>query len=216
MRSPIEWDYGPAAPTSARRRSTTITSPWPSRPGKAITDHGNVDAAFGRAAKVVEATYSVPFSPRARMEPGTATVLVGEGRVDIWSGDQDPQGLLRNAARLTGIAPEHVYVHSTFQGGGYGSNGNGPQGEQAVFIANAVKGRPVKMLWTREEDWGTRHEVPADERLSPQGRRSTPTAGRSRSRCGTRRRGISATWESAGCRRRRTSCRTTGSRCTCR
>jgi isoquinoline 1-oxidoreductase beta subunit len=48
-----------------------------------------------------------------------------------------------------------VYVHSTFQGGGYGSNGNGPQGEQAVFIANVVKGRPVKMLWTREEDWGS-------------------------------------------------------------
>jgi isoquinoline 1-oxidoreductase subunit beta len=150
----IDWDYGRGANVSSASLYDDHLA-VAKQPGKAITDHGNVDTAFGRASKVVEATYSVPFSPRARMEPGTATVLVGEGRVDIWSGDQDPQGLLQNAAKLTGIAPQQVYVHSTFQGGGYGSNGNGPQGEQAVFIANTVKGRPVKMLWTREEDWGT-------------------------------------------------------------
>jgi isoquinoline 1-oxidoreductase beta subunit len=89
------------------------------------------------------------------MEPGNATVLVTDNRVDIWSGDQDPQGLLRNASTLTGVPRQSVYVHSTFQGGGYGSNGNGPQGEMAVAIANMVRGRPVKMLWTREEDWGS-------------------------------------------------------------
>ena len=151
---PIEWDYGPGANVSSASLYKEHLAEA-KRPGKAITDHGNIDAAFGKAVKIVEAEYSVPFSPRARMEPGTATVLVGEGRVDIWSGDQDPQGLHRNAMALTGIGGEHVYVHSTFQGGGYGSNGNGPQGEQAVFIANVVKGRPVKTLWTREEDWGS-------------------------------------------------------------
>jgi isoquinoline 1-oxidoreductase beta subunit len=151
---PIDWDYGPGANVSSASLYEAHLA-VARQPGTAITDEGNVDAAFGKAVKIVEATYSVPFSPRARMEPGDATVLVGEGRVDIWSGDQDPQGLLRNAADLTGIARENVYVHSTFQGGGYGSGGNGPQGEQAVFIANAVKGRPVKMLWTREEDWGS-------------------------------------------------------------
>lgn len=150
----IEWDYGTGAGVDSSELYEEHIA-IAKQAGKPITDHGNVDAAMGKAVRVLEATYSVPFSPRARMEPGNATVLVGEGRVDIWSGDQDPQGLLRNAARLTGIGGEHVYVHSTFQGGGYGSNGNGPQGEQAVFIANTVKGRPVKMLWTREEDWGS-------------------------------------------------------------
>jgi isoquinoline 1-oxidoreductase beta subunit len=150
----IDWDYGAGANvTSASLYADHLAVA--KRPGKPITDEGNIDTAMGQAAKIIEATYSVPFSPRARMEPGTATVLVGDGRVDIWSGDQDPQGLLRNAAKLTGMSLDKVYVHSTFQGGGYGSNGNGPQGEQAVFIANAVKGRPVKMLWTREEDWGS-------------------------------------------------------------
>ena len=151
---PIEWDYGPGASVSSASLYADHLA-VAKRPGKAITDHGSVDEGFAKAVKIIEATYSVPFSPRARMEPGDATVLVSDGRVDIWSGDQDPQGLLRNAARLTGIGGENIYVHSTFQGGGYGSNGNGPQGEQAVFIANAVKGRPIKMLWTREEDWGS-------------------------------------------------------------
>jgi len=151
---PIEWDYGPAAAvTSASLYEDHVAAA--KLPGEPKTNEGNVDEAMGRAAKVVEAVYSVPFSPRARMEPGNATVLVTDNRVDIWSGDQDPQGLLRRAAKLTGIAPENVYIHTTFQGGGYGSNGNGPQGEQAVVVANALRGRPVKTLWTREEDWGT-------------------------------------------------------------
>ena len=150
----IEWDEGLGAGVSSATMFERHVAAAKQN-GKVVTDHGNVDTAWGGAAKIIEATYSVPFSPRARMEPGNATVLVGEGRVDIWSGDQDPQGLLRNAAKLTGIGGENIHVHSTFQGGGYGSNGNGPQGEMAVFIANAVKGRPVKMLWTREEDWGS-------------------------------------------------------------
>ncbi len=151
---PIEWDYGAAGSVNSASLYEAHMAAAKER-GETKTDEGNVDVAMGRAAKVVEAVYSVPFSPRARMEPGNATVLVTDSRVDIWSGDQDPQGLLRRAAKLTGIAPENVYIHSTFQGGGYGSNGNGPQGEQAVAVANAVRGRPVKMLWTREEDWGT-------------------------------------------------------------
>jgi isoquinoline 1-oxidoreductase beta subunit len=151
---PIEWDYGMGAGVSSASLYESHLAEI-KRPGKSITNDGNVDEAWGRAAKVIEATYSVPFSPRARMEPGNATVLVTDERVDIWSNDQDPQGLLRNASTITGIARENIYVHSTFLGGGYGSNGNGPQGEMAVAIANAARGRPIKMLWTRDEDWGS-------------------------------------------------------------
>jgi isoquinoline 1-oxidoreductase subunit beta len=151
----IEWNEGIGAGVDSAIMFDRHVTAAKTTAGRKVTDDGNVDTGFAQAAKIVEATYSVPFSPRARMEPGNATVLVGDGRVDIWSGDQDPQGLLRNAVKLTGVGGENVHVHSTFQGGGYGSNGNGPQGEMAVFIANAVKGRPVKMLWTREEDWGS-------------------------------------------------------------
>src|SRR5437899_519123 len=121
---PIEWNYGSGAGVnSAALYDLHLATA--KQPGEAKTNDGNVDEAMARAAKVVEAVYSVPFSPRARMEPGNATVLVTDNRVDIWSGDQDPQGLLRKTAKLTGIAPEDVYIHSTFQGGGTGAAPNG-------------------------------------------------------------------------------------------
>ena len=87
------------------------------------------------------------------MEPGNATVLVTDNRLDMWVGDQQPQRSLQNAAMITGLPIKDCYLHMTPLGGGYGSSGNGPQAEHAVYIANAVKGRPVKTLWSREEDW---------------------------------------------------------------
>ena len=150
---PIEWDYGPNANVSSASLLEDHMAAL-AEPGMIRTDEGNVDAAMDRAARVIEATYTVPFSPRARMEPGNATVLVTDDRVDVWTGDQNPQRILQRASVLTGIAPEDVYVHSMFLGGGYGNGGNGPQGEQAVIVARALKGTPVQMMWTREEDWG--------------------------------------------------------------
>ena len=137
---------------------------------------------FARAAKIVEATYSTPYLPRARMEPGNATVLVTDDRVDIWIGDQSPQETRFSASKITGIPEENVYLHMCHLGGGFGRNGNGPQAEQAIMIANANRGTPIHLLWTREEDFiGTTYRAMGVARL--QGRRSTPTAGRSRSKC---------------------------------
>jgi isoquinoline 1-oxidoreductase beta subunit len=151
---PIEWDYGPDAKTSSASLLEEHVALF-KQPGEKITDDGDVDGGLSRAAKIVEATYTVPYSPRARMEPGNAVVLVTDSRVDIWTGDQDPQLRLRDAAKITSVRPENVHVHTTFLGGGYGNNGNGPQCEHAVLVANSVRGRPVKTMWTREEDWGS-------------------------------------------------------------
>jgi isoquinoline 1-oxidoreductase beta subunit len=147
---PIEWEYGPnATVTSASLRQDHMGSFKDA--GIKYTDEGDVDAAMNRAARVIEATYGVPYVPRARMEPGNATVLVTDNRIDIWTGDQDPSERLHMAAELTGFPPENVYAHSTFLGGGYGSSG-GPQCEHAVVVAQALKGRPIKMVWSRDED----------------------------------------------------------------
>ena len=70
----------------------------------------------------------------------------------MWTGDQSPQfGLLR-AADEAGVTPDKVFVHTTFLGGGYGGGGGSDQIRQAVAIAKTLNGRPVKVLWTREED----------------------------------------------------------------
>ena len=129
-------------------------------------NHGDVDAAFAAADRIIEATYSTPYLPRARMEPGNATVLVNDGRVDIWIGDQGPQETRFSAAQITGIPEENVYLHMCHLGGGFGRNGNGPQAEQALMIANANRGTPIHLLWTREEDFiGTTYRAMGVARL---------------------------------------------------
>ena len=135
-------------------------------PGRVRVDQGDVDAVFARADRIVEATYSTPYLPRARMEPGNATVLVTDERVDIWIGDQSPQETRFSAAQITGIAEENVYLHMCHLGGGFGRNGNGPQAEQALMIANANRGTPIHLLWTREEDFiGTTYRAMGMARL---------------------------------------------------
>jgi len=149
---PIEWDFGP----NGNRNSDELLQAYL----KSMDEHGTIvqeeggsyAAAKGKAAKVVEATYTVPYLAHARMEPGNATAMVTPDRVDIWTGDQSPQfGLLRAADEL-GISPDKVFIHTTFLGGGYGGGGGSDQIRQAVAIAKTLNGRPVKVLWTREED----------------------------------------------------------------
>ena len=152
---PIEWDYGPSATVESADLLQQHLAQFKEEAGETRMEWGNVDAGMREAAEVFEATYAVPFSPRARMEPGNAVVVVADGRVDIWTGDQNPQRILGRASTLTGVAPGNVHVHSTFLGGGFGNSGNGHQCEIAVAVAKTLNGRPVKLLLTREEDLGT-------------------------------------------------------------
>jgi isoquinoline 1-oxidoreductase beta subunit len=165
-RMPIEWDIPPAhaAFNSANMHAALIAAL--DRPGTVRANQGDVDAAWTRATRIVEATYSTPFLPRARMEPGNATVLVTDNRVDIWIGDQSPQETRFSASKITGIPEENVYLHMCHLGGGFGRNGNGPQAEHAIMIANAHRGTPIHMLWTREEDFiGTTYRAMGVARL---------------------------------------------------
>jgi isoquinoline 1-oxidoreductase beta subunit len=100
------------------------------------------------------------------MEPGNATVLVTNDRVDIWIGDQSPQETRFSASKISGLPEQNVYLHLCHLGGGFGRNGNGPQAEHALMIANAHRGTPIHMLWTREEDFiGTTYRAMGVARL---------------------------------------------------
>src|SRR5687767_14031018 len=165
-RMPIEWTVPPehAAFNTENMRAALVAAL--DRPGMVRASQGNVDAVFAGAARVIEAVYSTPFLPRARMEPGNATVLVGSDRVDIWIGDQSPQETRFSAAKITGIPETNGHLHLCHLGGGFGRNGNGPQAEHAIMIANAHRGTPIHMLWTREEDFiGTTYRAMGVARL---------------------------------------------------
>jgi isoquinoline 1-oxidoreductase beta subunit len=163
---PIEWTLPPesAAFDTASMRAALLAAL--DAPGRVRVNQGDVDAVFARAERIVEATYSTPYLPRARMEPGNATVLVTDDRVDIWIGDKSPQETRYSASQITGIAEENAYLHMCHLGGGFGRNGNGPQAEQALMIANAHRGTPIHLLWTREEDFiGTTYRAMGMARL---------------------------------------------------
>ena len=165
-RMPIEWTIPPehAAVNTVMMRDALRAAI--DQPGQVRVNQGDVDAGFARAAKIVEATYSTPYLARARMEPGNATVLVTNDRVDIWIGDQSPQETRFSASKITGIPEQNVYVHLCHLGGGFGRNGNGPQAEHAIMIANAHRGTPIHMLWTREQDFiGTTYRAMGMARL---------------------------------------------------
>ena len=151
---PIEWDYGSNVDVSSASLLENHLAAL-KNPGNSRTEQGDVDAAMGTAVRIVEATYTVPYVGHGCMEPGSATAVVTPDRVDVWTGAQSPDVALTHAAEEAGIAPENVFVHALFLGGGYGIDNQNPRAnQQAVAIAKTLNGRPVKLVWTREEDWG--------------------------------------------------------------
>ena len=86
------------------------------------------------------------------MEPPNCTAQVTADRAELWLGTQAPDAALLMAAKIAGLSPSNVFVHNCFEGGGFGMGGCHGELEQAVTIAKALNGRPVKVLWTREED----------------------------------------------------------------
>jgi isoquinoline 1-oxidoreductase beta subunit len=147
---PIEWEVGAAGATdSVQFRKAYIDAL--DQKGAVARHDGDVDAAMPTAAKVIEATYDVPIIAHAPMEPLNAIADVKADRVDVWVGTQNADAALVLAAQVSGVKPEDVYIHNTYSGGGFGRRLGPDEVGQAVAVAKAV-GRPVKLVWTREEE----------------------------------------------------------------
>lgn len=125
------------------------------RPGTPARRDGDVAGAFRGAARVVEAVYEFPYLAHAPMEPLDAVVRVGSDRCDLWAGSQAPTIDQQVVARVLGVPPDTVRVHTLLAGGSFGRRAtpNGDVAGEAASIAKAVGGtRPVKLVWTREDD----------------------------------------------------------------
>jgi isoquinoline 1-oxidoreductase beta subunit len=116
-----------------------------------IRDDGDVVKVM-QTAKVIEAEYRVPFLAHATMEPMNALAWLRDDRLDIWTGTQAPTVARDQAAKLAGLEPSQVYVHTQLMGGGFGRRAESDYVIQAVRLAIAMKGKPVKLTWSREED----------------------------------------------------------------
>jgi len=146
----ITWDEGPnAAESSESLRNHFIENA--AKPGKMVRNDGDADAALGSAAKKVEAVYELPFAPHACMEPMNCTVHIRPDGAEAWVPTQAPQWAQDIIAKVSGLPPEKVNVHTTLMGGGFGRRYQADFVMEAAQVAKAT-GKPVMVLWTREDD----------------------------------------------------------------
>ena len=149
---PIEWDVGANGNATTASIREFVRTGLDDPAAAVARNDGDVDAALAQAAKVIEAEYAAPFLNHAPLEPMNCTALVRDGKVEVWAPTQNAEGTHATAAATAGVALENVEVHLTYLGGGFGRRGFQDYTRQAVSIAMAMEGRPVKLLWSREED----------------------------------------------------------------
>jgi isoquinoline 1-oxidoreductase beta subunit len=114
---------------------------------------GDGAAGLAGAAKTVVAEYGSPYLSHATMEPMNATAWFRDnGMLEVWTSTQNGEAAMAAASEVSGLPLESVEVHKTMLGGGFGRRGVQDYVRQAVEIAKGFKGKPVKLLWSREED----------------------------------------------------------------
>ena len=146
----VAWGPGTAADLSSSSIERRLLGAL-DREGRVERAHGDVDRALGAAAFVHEATYVTPYLAHAPIEPPNATARVAGGRGELWVPTQG-QTTARAAAAEAGDLPiDAVTLHTTFLGGGFGRRAVPDVGAQAVEIARVV-GRPVQLVWMRDDD----------------------------------------------------------------
>jgi len=124
------------------------------QPAKVVRNLGNVDAEFARAeksGKVIEATYYTPMAAHAAMEPPAAVAEFRNGKVEVWCPTQNPQAVQDTVAAAVGVDKKNVVCHVTLLGGGFGRKSKPDYAAEAAVLSKKL-GKPVKVVWTREDD----------------------------------------------------------------
>ncbi|MBI5252203.1 MAG: xanthine dehydrogenase family protein molybdopterin-binding subunit, partial [Desulfomonile tiedjei] len=121
------------------------------KPGATVVNTGDAKKTVNDAPKKVEATYYVPCVAHATMEPMNCTAAVSDDRCEVWAPVQNQSGALAVASKVSGLPMEKIRVNTTFLGCGLGRRAMPDFVAEAVIISKAMA-KPVKVMWTREED----------------------------------------------------------------
>ncbi len=147
----ITWDDGPNADYDSVAFRATLEEAA-RKPGKVVRNDGDFAAAAAAAAKRIEAEYYLPHLAHASMEPPAASARIVKGKCEVWGCFQSPQAARDLVAKRLGMPADDVTVHVTLLGGGFGRKSKPDYGIEAAILSKAVDGKPVKVVWTRDDD----------------------------------------------------------------
>ena len=145
-----KWDSG-TQPKMSTASVDKLLADSLDKAGASARSEAGVQEALSRGDKRVRAEYFLPYLSHTVMEPMDCTVHVQADRCDVWAPTQSQSGVQQVAVRITGLKPEQIQVHTTYLGCGFGRRGGTFVVQEAVELAKAA-GKPVKVIWKREED----------------------------------------------------------------
>lgn len=149
----VEWDNGPNGGHDTDAQRQRYAAALKEEDGRTYDAAGDVGPAFAAAASTFEAEYYAPYLAHATMEPINCTgVINNDGTAEIWVGNQGPPLVRTVIGRAADIDADNVVVHTPYLGGGFGRRSEMDVVMQIGQIANQMRGTPVQLIWSREED----------------------------------------------------------------
>jgi isoquinoline 1-oxidoreductase beta subunit len=147
----ITWQDGPNAAYDSTAYKAALEQAARA-PGELVRNQGDVPAGMARAARRIEAEYYIPHMAQAPMEPPAATARIVGGRCEVWTATQAPQATRDRVSKRLELPFDQVTVNVTLLGGGFGRKSKPDYVVEAAVLSREMKGAPVKVTWTREDD----------------------------------------------------------------
>ena len=151
-----EWSAPPQ--TSSKTLFADLRKTTGAGPG--ATETGSVDQAMANADKKLERTYTVAYIAHAPLEPRAAVASWSGENLTVWTGTQRPFGVRSELAQAFHIPEQNIRVIMPDTGSGYGGKHTGEAAIECARLAKAA-GKPVKLVWTREEEFTWAYFRPA-------------------------------------------------------
>lgn len=149
----IDWDDGEGAQWKSTAQVEQAAAAALERDGGKVEKQAGDATLIAKQSKLVEAVYQTPFSDQAPMEPLNGTALYTADKLEVWHPCQQSKQAFWVAADEAGLDPAKVFLHQTFIGGAFGRRIFGDDLRMVVAVAKKFPGRPVHVIWSREEQF---------------------------------------------------------------